>query len=283
MQAGAYSWRFKHPTVRDAFATVVAEDRELLDIYLTGTPIEKLFGEVSCGDVGIQGVKVIVPQDRYDALITRLENFDTSKWDAARPLHSFLAFRCDRAFLMRYIERNARFISSLSVGSYLTAVSDVDVLVRLHEFGLLPESTRASVVSIIKELAVETPDSGFLTEGIREMIKLEEFSQIMEDVRTKLIPKINNEISHLRHNWDNDGDPESHFESLVETLTDYKNELTQDSKAVSKIDFALKEIEGIVEELRQEQPQEPDSDDYRGGSHSGGGDDSRSVFDDVDQ
>ncbi|MGA2435844.1 MAG: hypothetical protein ABSG25_11220 [Bryobacteraceae bacterium] len=283
LQSGAYLWRFKHPTVRDAFATVVAEDRELLDIYLAGTPIEKLFEEVSCGDVGIQGIKVIVSQDRYDALIARLEILGTSKREDKRPLHSFLAFRCDREFLARYIARNPQFISSLSVGSYLIAVSDVDVLVRLHEFSLLPEAKRAAVVSIIRELAVETPDSGFLTEGIREMLKPDEFAQIMEDVRTKLIPNLGDEISHFHHNWDNEEDPEGHFQPLVEAIQDYKDELAQHPKAVSKIDSALKEIEELVEELRSEQPQEPDSDDYRGGSHSGGGDDSRSVFDDVDQ
>src|SRR2546426_10178643 len=41
-QGARYSWRFKHPTIRDAFASLVAEDRELMDIYLAGTPIEKL-------------------------------------------------------------------------------------------------------------------------------------------------------------------------------------------------------------------------------------------------
>ena len=45
LHGGTYAWRFKHPTVRDAFAALVAEDRELMDIYLAGTPIEKLFGE----------------------------------------------------------------------------------------------------------------------------------------------------------------------------------------------------------------------------------------------
>lgn len=137
LQAGAYLSRFKHPTIRDAFATVVAEDRELLDIYLAGTPIEKLFGEVSCGDVGIEGVKVIVPQERYDALIARLESFDPEKRQNEGLLHHFLAFRCDREFLARYVARNTQFISSLNVGSYLYAVSDVGVLVRLHEFGFL--------------------------------------------------------------------------------------------------------------------------------------------------
>jgi hypothetical protein len=282
-QAGSYVWRFKHPTVRDAFATVVAEDRELLDIYLAGTPIEKLVGEVSCGNVGIQGVKVIVPQDRFDTLIERLSEFDVSKWERRRPLHLFLAFRCDRDFLRSYLAQNPNFISSLSVGSYLTAVSDVDVLVRLQEFGLLPEAERSAAVVVIRELAVETPDSGFLKEGIRKLLKPEELVKIMEDVQTKLLPNLSKEISNWRWNWDSDEDPEGYFEPLVDALRDYRREFAHKPESLSKIDFALEEIEETVEELRSEQPQEPDSDDYRGGSYSGGGDDSRSVFDDVDQ
>ena len=283
LQAGECLWRFKHPTVRDAFATVVAEDRELMDIYLAGTPVEKLFGEVSCGDVGIEGVKVTVPADRYDALITRLENFDPKKHGGESVLHRFLAYRCDHGFLSRYLVRRAEFISTLSVGSYLTAVSDVDVLVRLHKFGLLPEVERAAVVAIIRKLAVETPDSGFLSDGIRGMLKLEELAQIMEDVNAKLLPNIGNEISHFQHNWDNEEDPEGHFQPLVETLGDYKKEFSKHPQAVANIETALRDIAELVEELRSGQPQEPDSDDYRGGSDSGGSDDSRSVFEDVDQ
>lgn len=245
MQAGAYQWRFKHPTVRDAFATVVAEDRELLDIYLAGTPIEKLFGEVSCGDVGIEGVKVIVPQDRYDILIAQLGKFDTSKMESERSLHSFLAFRCDHAFLSQFIARYPSFISDLQVGSYLSAYSSVDVIVRLHEFGLLPEANRSAIVSVIRKLAVRTPDSGFLDEGIREMLKPQEYVQIMEDVRTKLIPKLSDEISTWQFNWDHEEDPESHFQTLVEALSDYKSELVQHPQVLSQIDSALKEIEKL--------------------------------------
>ena len=58
LKGGNYSCAFQTPhMVRDALATLVAEDRELLDIYLTGTPLEKLLGEVSSGDVGIEGVE----------------------------------------------------------------------------------------------------------------------------------------------------------------------------------------------------------------------------------
>ena len=40
---GKQVWRFKHPTIRDAFAAVTAENRELMDIYLAGASVEKLF------------------------------------------------------------------------------------------------------------------------------------------------------------------------------------------------------------------------------------------------
>lgn len=111
-QRGSYVWKFKHPTVRDAFAALVAEDRELMDIYLAGTPIEKLFGEVSCGDVGIEGVKVVVPIDRYQALMARMESFDTGMSEKDRAVHHFLAYRCDREFLLQYVERYPGFVPS---------------------------------------------------------------------------------------------------------------------------------------------------------------------------
>jgi hypothetical protein len=41
---------------------------------LAGAPVETLFREVSCGDVGIEGVKVIISADRYDIFITRIES-----------------------------------------------------------------------------------------------------------------------------------------------------------------------------------------------------------------
>jgi len=283
LQGGTCAWRFKHPTVRDAFAALVAEDRELMDIYLAGTPIEKLVGEVSCGDVGIEGVKVIVPPDRYESLTTRIESFDTAKHKNKRNLHHFLAHRCDREFLAQYIKRYPQFIPTLSVGSDLTVASDVAVIVRLHEHNLLPESKRIAVATAIHELAVQTPDSGFLQEGIRELLKPDELAAILDDVRTKLLPNLDDVIWNWRFNYDGDDDPESYFHALGDALKDYRDALAEYPEAVAQVDSALVRIEEVVEELCAEQPQEADSDDYYGGgSTKGGHDDSRSVFDDVD-
>jgi len=138
LENGNHIYRFKHPTIREAFASLVADDLELLDIYLAGSLLDKLFNEVSCGDVGIDGVKVIIPVNRYDILITRINSLDTSKWHNNLYLNRFLSRRCDSKFLELFITRNKQFIQELSVNSYLYGSSEVDVIVRLFSFRLLP-------------------------------------------------------------------------------------------------------------------------------------------------
>jgi hypothetical protein len=54
--------------------------------------------------------------------------------------------------------------------------------------------------------------------------------------------------------------------------------------AANLINDAIAEIDSVVEELREEQPEEYEDDDFRGGSSSRADDhNDRSVFDDVDQ
>jgi len=169
------------------------------------------------------------------------------------------------------------------VGSYLYAVSDVDVIVRLHEFGLLPEQKRREVVSLIRELAVDTPDSGFLKKRIRDILTQNELSDILDHVRTTLLPNIDDHIDNWRSNYDSDCGPQDYFDELTSALNDYRNEFADYEDALTQIDTALAEIDKVIEQLLFEQPGEPDYDDYYGRhSLSGGSDASRSIFDDVD-
>jgi energy-coupling factor transporter ATP-binding protein EcfA2 len=282
-QNGRYTWRFKHPTIRDAFATLVAEDRELMDIYLAGSPLDKLFGEVSCGDVGIQGAKVIVPPDRYETIICDIESVDTTKQYNKSAVHRFLAYRCNKEFLELFIARNPQFIQSLSIGAYLYAVSDVDVIVRLNEFGLLPEPERLRAVNAIRELAVDVPDSGFLRAEIRTVLTPEELVHILQHVQTTLLPNLNETINQWRDGYSRDGDPDDHFGELKSALEEYRGELEQDEESMQLIDSALLRIGSVIEDLRSELPPKPDKSDFDGRSAEGGVQNfRRSVFDDVD-
>ena len=283
LDGGTHIWRFKHPTVRDAFAAVVAENLDLMDIYLTGAPLSTLLSEVSCGDVGVEGVKVIVPANRYDAVIGRLNSLSTKKWYEESMLHRFLSYRCDQAFLERYTSQNSGFIDSLSVGSYLYAGSDVDVLTRLNEFGLLHEEKRQEVVSDIKELAVDVPDSGFLRDGIRKLMSTDELNNVLAHVRTALLPNLDRCLDQWRENYDQEDDPEVYLDELKSALQDYQGAFEDDEEAGAQISNAFHDIEILIEELRSELPEEPDDSDHFGGhsadEHSNS---SRSIFDDVD-
>jgi hypothetical protein len=89
-QRGSYFWRFKHPTIRDAFGSLVAENRELMDIYLAGTPVDQLLSEIACGDVDFEGVKVKVPSDRFDSVMERVEGFYCSRGGSKDAVNRFL-------------------------------------------------------------------------------------------------------------------------------------------------------------------------------------------------
>ena len=157
---GTHWWRAKHPTILDAFAGLVAEDRELMDIYLIGTPVAQLIAEIACGDARIGGVKVDVPPDRYDLICQRVEGFAALKRENGDQVNRFLGARCGKGFLVRYLARNPEFLSSLRLWSYLSAISDVQVVNALYRNKLLPEEERMRHIAVVRQLAVETPDFG---------------------------------------------------------------------------------------------------------------------------
>ena len=285
LNEGSYSWSFKHPTVRDAFAAIVASNSELLDIYLAGAPLDKLFSEISCGDVGVRGVSVIVPSSQYDLVITKLGSLDLSKWYNTSSLHSFLSYRCDKAFLQKYIETNPDFISDLSIHSYFYACSDLDVVIRLHEFGLLSENERIRVVTAIKELAVNTPDAGFLRERIKGLMTGDELSNILSHVKESLLGNLDSHINEWRSNYDGDDEPEVHFDELKSALTEYQEEFENDEVSHQKINDGLDDIDQAIEELASEYAEkttEEDIFDKKSALRPSLKTD-RSIFDDVDE
>ena len=284
-QGGEFSWRLKHPTIRDAFAALIAENRELLDIYLAGTPVTQLLNEVSCGDMAIKGVKVIVPLDRYGPLWLRIETYLLQSRADRDAVMRFFASRCERSFLAGYIARNPEFISTLRVSSYLSVVPDVEVIVKLRSFGLLPEVFRLQCVAEIRKLAVDTPDSGFLRQTMRPLFEDAEFTAILDDIRALLLPSLSEHIDAWQRSHDGEEDPESHFYLLETALTDYQEFLSADLAAGELINAGLKRIKETVDELRADLPTDRDDDDnYFGGrSIDRATVESRSVFDDVDQ
>jgi hypothetical protein len=277
-------WRFKHPTVRDAFGSLVADDRELLDIYLLGTPVETLVQEITCGDVGMQGVKVIVPNDRFDLVIRRMEELKTSGWDNHITRNRFLASRCEKGFLQHYLEKHPGFIGKLPVWSHLDAISEAPLFSTLYRYGLLPEDERRQFVKEARELAIDTPDAGFLRESLRLLFTPEELQETLALVRSELLPKLEDVIWSWRSNFrGQDSSPDGYFGSLEQELERFKDEFEGDSDAVVKIDEALKMIEEMINDLSAEEGDSGSRGDSEWRPGTSFGSSERSIFDDVDE
>jgi hypothetical protein len=186
-------------------------------------------------------------------------------------------------FLREYLTSEPNFMTQLSVGSYFDAVSDIDVLNTLHTVGLLPEAQRINHVATVRELAVFTPDAGFLDGETVSFLNDSEIQEILDDVRTKLVPRIEAEVSNWKDNFSRDESPSDYFFQFKSALEKFSKALAHDAFAVAEIEDGLHAIEEAISELGGDEDDESSHQEYydRGGS-SVYGPDSRSIFDDVD-
>jgi hypothetical protein len=282
-QKGQYGWRAKHPTVLDAFAALVADSRELLDIYLAGTPVRQLFAEVACGDNNLGGVKVEIPPDRYENFITRILAFHADRRENRDAVNRFLAFRCGADFLQRLLTRSPDYIAQLYVMSYFYAVSAIDVLNRLHAVALLPEEIRLAHVATVRELAVRTPDAGFLDRETVSFLTELEVLEILEDVRTKLLPGLSNEVDRWNDNYDPTESPSDYFSSLKSALNKFADAFDDEIEALAQIQSGFDAIDEAIARRDGEGGDSPDHGEYYNRTAQGpSGADSRSIFEDVD-
>jgi hypothetical protein len=276
---GAFVWTYKHPTTSDAFASVVAGNRELLDIYLAGTRIGKLVSEVVCGDVQIQGAKVIVPHNRYDQFMPRLEALSPDV------NYSFLTTRVDRTFLERYLKRHPGIFESISIPESIGS-PESRLLAKLHDLGLLPEHWRTLFVERASRLAVETPDSSFLGSNIRSVFSEQEINSILTRIETEFLPHLSELLFEWEANYYGGEDPSEYFDPLVEALSGFHDAFDEGTNPRATIMGALRRIEETSEEIRAQAEEddaryEPDYDMYEGYGYGVALE--RSIFDDVDK
>ncbi|MBR8186563.1 hypothetical protein C6Q14_27185 [Burkholderia ambifaria] len=283
-------WRFKHPTISDAYAATLAFSPDLLGIFLSGSSTENLLSQVTCGKVGVEKA-VIVPKSLFPAMMERLRDFSASNqykvewmssWGARWTLYRFLANRCSKDFLAAYLEQSPDVLQRVAKpGLSLSTVPEVDLAVRLHEFGLLPEEVRKAFVETVSTYAVEGEDLYALDDpGVRSVFQDSEFDELVETVRTELLPKlpdvrINAQSSHLTSDT-----PDEHMQGILESFGILKKRFGEDNQLVNLID---KEIDLVNEWISETQPPEPKVGPRVLGAveHSEERHGTRSIFDDI--
>lgn len=283
-------WRFKHPTIADAYAEILVENPEMLNIYIHGSRPEKIINQVTCGDVGHKNA-VIVPKSLFPLMIAKLDDSMESRsyksaglssWAANRNRMYFLSWRCSKEFLSMYLESHKDLLEKVSEpGLYLSAVSEVPLAARLHEFSLLPEENRKKFIHTVTQYALNGEDMAALGDGdIKKLFKGSEFEELCEQVRKIVIPR----LADIRYKWERDFDsdsPEEHMQPLLDSFGTMKECFADDKNAIVAIESEIEEVnDWISDKTDEESEMEPRKlgavDSFEAAQSE------RSLFDDID-
>lgn len=303
---GQHGWAFRHPTLWEGFASWVATHTHLLTVLLGGLTDSALLRRADCQDEDApehNGTLLRVPPPLYRPVAERLamilrEPFTGDKWTIRAgttvstnsynehrgrksSVHTFLAYRSSDEFLRTYLDVDPGMpYTMLGFGSFLYAVTEPGVLARLHRAGLLSEPVRCRAVERVTELAIDTPDSGWLTDKAWDILLTpRDRAVLMRKVREDLIPALE------YTDWDQD-DKESGHDPVEDSLNKYKEAFEKEGDHQAAAAFAE------AARMRAEVPEKYyDYDDagqgYRrpltGTRLAPPSDTGRSIFDDIDQ
>lgn len=288
---GESIWRFKHPTIGDAFASALARSPDLLGIFLMGSATENLVGQVTCGEVGLEQA-VMVPKALYPQMIIRLAEFTASKkyktgylakWGAKRSLHYFLTRRCSKEFLDLYAQANPELLNEVCrPGLQLNASSELDLAIRLHEFGLLPEDNRRIFVQTVSEYAISGEDVDALdNEDIRTVFTDAEFDSLVAKVHSELLPRLSLVRVSEQDGYSGDEPADEYLDHFLDNLKTLKKKFGDDPEAVRAIEREIDLAKDWISDNDHELPdREPRPLGTTGTSDKPQG--ARSIFDDID-
>jgi hypothetical protein len=208
-----FRWTFRHPTITDAFAALVADSPELVEIYIRGAKLERLFTEVVCGPLQIQGAKVRVPTSLYPVLLARLRghSLDTA-------LQRFLADRCDKTFLADYVAVTPEVFKGGLYPPLAYNRTYTTLLAKLHSVGLLPDAVRRDVADRIQDITLTWIDANvFQDADLRLLLTPVEFSDLAAKFKTEWIDDLEDTVNRWGIEYSSTAEA-SHFDDLRESL-----------------------------------------------------------------
>ncbi len=274
-------WTFKHPTITDAYAELVAESPEMIELYVRGAKLEKLLAEVVCGQTQFRGASVHVPHDLYEPLLDRVSAKDLLHDDEVL---RFAAYRGDGEFLRRYQERAGGLqVLAENITSDMRWCTELTFLAASHSHGQLDEAIRAAAVERVTKLAVAWGDLRPFRDGdVRDLFTQAEFDALEAGFRSEIVDR----FGHDPEAWEDrlvSGDRAAHLRDLQEAVETFALLHPEDNELTAQSEAAARAIEERIEAIESEDEDEDDSDPFPPVapklSHT---DQLATIFDDVD-
>lgn len=288
---GEAFWQFRHPTIGDAYAAVLAENPEHIAVFVAGSDPDKLVAQITCGDVDIERA-TIVPRSLFSEVMAKLDELDEiarchhddrTRDSAERGLLAFLARRCSGEFLRLYLDQHPDNLDRIcEPGMWLAYVPEVPLVLRLHELDLLPEVNRKRFLDTASRYLLNGWDAGALSnKNLSNLYRHDEFDELIQSVRDEVLPELEEMRDHEESNWDEDVSPDDWMQQLKDFLNALSDHFRDEQEIVDIIDDQLSSIESWI---REHTDYEYEGDERLIGrvelpvAPTGG----RSIFDDID-
>jgi hypothetical protein len=239
-------WTFKHPTIADAFAELVAESPEMIELYIRGAKLDKLLSEVVCGGVNIKGASVHVPQGQYDALLDRMAEKGLSR----RDILWFAVYRGDNQFLGCLVERVGSLLSIVDrINSDMAFSTELRFIAKVHEAGLLPEDVRVATVKGVTRLCLAWADPApFDNAMVTALFLEEELGALSERFRTEIIEEYGRKPSEWDYRISSD-DPPQLMRDLKDAIEAFAAFHSDDTELQAEAAAAAQRIEEYADGL----------------------------------
>jgi len=226
-------------------------------------------------------------------MLRRLEEFSKSSeyksplfatWGAKSRIMGFLARRCSKEFLSFYIGQHPEVLDDVAEpGLMLSAVSEVDVAVRLQEWGLLPEPQRLKFLETVTGYALRGEDLYALQDHeIKSVFKKDEFREFRKQVRVKLVPRLDDVRREWQVNHSSDESADDYMQPLKDSFKALTEEFAGDDEVKKIVERETNRLDCWIAENSEEEAGDKPGRTLGDVETPEEFDDGRSVFDDVD-
>lgn len=279
---GGTKWRFRHPTIREGFAAVIADDPNVVHILVDGLTDEELVKQLDCGG-SETGTLVTVPVAIYPSVAARVRLASALEGDSwYSPIAVFLTRRCSDEFLKLWAELNANDLNGLLDFGYLMGDSwRPKLLARLQHAGALPSSLRERGVDLLERRAIEDFDGTWLNSAIVGLFTPAEKQALLDRFIENVLPRVDDLIAESADGYANDVSPADRYSFARDTVDAYLGAFDPDTEVAIALEAALTRIDSMVAEAEDDFAPQP-SDSFAPTQHLPPPPSERDLYDDVD-
>ena len=241
-------WKFKHPTIGEAFAESVSKKHELIEIYLRGAKPETILNNVVCTGINLEGAKVEVPPKLYKVLVNRIKDADVKEIQIIR----FICNRADKSCTKLLMKSQPRFLNKVTFNQLpIFAAPGTKLVLRLSKFGLLPTELRSEFVNALDTVVTGFADTSYISDkDIHGLLTVNEIEKLNDTFEREIIENLMERVEEYTAEFNpkyNSWDELTDLKFSVETYIDQKGKNEHYESILEQLDVDVRDAISYLE------------------------------------